>query len=191
LTIIQREVKNAMGLSQEILAGRKPWKELFKKHTFFTQDYKYYISVISTSKDKEAHNKWSGFVESKVRILVGLLERHDSIALARAFNKGYERTHRVKSRAETDEVQNGSLKYVIDTTEVAAEKPKAESAVAGAEADPSTIVKEEGVSDNSANGDSASQDVKMENGVGGDSNPAETDLYTLTHYIGVELAEGM
>jgi poly(A) polymerase len=123
-TVILQELERAGEITDGIMMGRRPWKDLFTKHTFFTEDFKYYISVTSTSKTKEAHKVWSGYVESKVRLLVQGLERHPSIAIARPFNKGYDRVHWCKNDAEIEQVQNGSLAHVMK------EKPEtAESTV--------------------------------------------------------------
>lgn len=66
LSIIKRELERASEMAQQIIDKRLPWKDLFAKHTFFTSDYKYYISVISASKVKDDQKLWSGLVESKV-----------------------------------------------------------------------------------------------------------------------------
>jgi poly(A) polymerase len=113
MTIIQRELRRGLEISEEIMVGKRPWSDLFVKHTFFTQGYRYYISVVSASKNKEAHKVWSGYVESKVRMLVQKLEQHSSIALAHAFNKGYDRRHLCKNDHEIEQVQEGSLEFVI------------------------------------------------------------------------------
>ncbi|CAK7565341.1 MAG: polynucleotide adenylyltransferase [Sporothrix epigloea] len=167
LTIIKRELEKASETAQMIMASRQPWKNLFVKHTFFTSDFKYYISVVSSSMDKELQNVWSGFVESKVRVLVQGLERHQSIALARAFNKGYERTHFCKTAAEVEAVQNGSLEYL-----------KKENATS--EGDEKTVATVEGEAANpvEANSDDGPESFEP------------TNVYTLTHYIGIELVEG-
>ncbi|KJZ76069.1 hypothetical protein HIM_04525 [Hirsutella minnesotensis 3608] len=112
MAIINRELQRGLELTENIMVGKRPWSDLFTKHTFFTADYKYYISVTTASKDKEAHKIWSGYVESKVRMLVQKLELHPSIALAHAFNKGYDRRHRCKSDEEIAQVQEGSLEYL-------------------------------------------------------------------------------
>ncbi|KAI8947329.1 Poly(A) polymerase central domain-containing protein [Xylaria longipes] len=161
-TIIQRELERGVELTDKILGSERPWKDLFVKHTFFTQDFKYYLAVIATSTTKEAHKIWSGFVESKVRILVGELERHSSIALARPFNKGFERQHLTKTDEEAAEVQSGSLVYVTEDEE---------------NTDDATVAKEE----NGTDGNADSQDQNI-------TQPRRT--YTTTHYIGLELAEG-
>ncbi|TRX88518.1 hypothetical protein FHL15_010557 [Xylaria flabelliformis] len=166
-TIIQRELERGVELTDKILGSERPWKDLFVKHTFFTQDHKYYLAVIATSTTKEAHKIWSGFVESKVRILVGELERHSSIALARPFNKGFERQHLTKTDQQAAEVQSGSLAYVTEDED---------------NSDDATVTKAENGTD--GNADSSDQKVTAEN----TTQPRRT--YTTTHYIGLELAEG-
>ncbi|TGJ84641.1 hypothetical protein E0Z10_g4092 [Xylaria hypoxylon] len=166
-TIIQRELERGVELTDKILGSELPWKGLFVKHTFFTQNHKYYLGVIATSTAREAYKIWSGFVESKIRILVGELERHPSVALARPFNKGFERQHLTQTDEESAEVQNGSLLYVA--------KDEEDFAFA-------TVAKEE----NGANSDADTQNPKVmvEDAI----QPRRT--YTTTHYIGLELAEG-
>lgn len=156
MTIINRELQRGLDLTEGIMMGKRPWSDLFVKHTFFTADYKYYISVTTASKDKEAHKMWSGYVESKVRVLVQKLELHPSIALAHAFNKGYDRRHRCKNDEEIAQVQEGSLDCLA---------PKDD-------ASPDTVEKQE----------------LAENGNG--SQPAaSTEVFTTTHYIGLQLVE--
>ncbi|KAH6604086.1 hypothetical protein Trco_007532 [Trichoderma cornu-damae] len=113
MTVIQRELRRGLEISEQIMVGKRPWSDLFVKHTFFTSGYRYYISVVSASKDKEAHKVWSGYVESKVRMLVQKLEQHPSIALAHAFNKGYDRRHLCKNDHEIEQVQEGSLEFMM------------------------------------------------------------------------------
>lgn len=145
LSIIKRELERASEMAQQIIDKRLPWKDLFAKHTFFTSDYKYYISVISASKVKDDQKLWSGLVESKVRMLVQGLDRHQSISIARVFNKGFERTHWCKNEDEMKLVEDGSTKFILkDDTESASEDKEAEG----------------------------------------------FKVYTMTHYIGIELEEG-
>lgn len=160
MTIINQELQRGLELTESIMVGKRPWSDLFVKHTFFTADYKYYISVTTASKDKEAHKVWSGYVESKVRMLVQKLELHQSIALARAFNRGYDRRHRCNNNAEIAQVQEGSLDYII--------KPD--------DTDTGT--------DNDATKQEPAEDGE------GSQPPFPTDVYTTTHYIGLELEKG-
>src|ERR1700712_1057166 len=80
MSVIEREFKRGGAIADQIMMGKTQWRELFAKHTFFTQGYKYYLSVISASTSKEEQLLWSGFVESKVRLLVAKVEDHASIA---------------------------------------------------------------------------------------------------------------
>ncbi|KAI9742577.1 MAG: polynucleotide adenylyltransferase [Claussenomyces sp. TS43310] len=129
--IILRELKRGGNITDQILTGKAPWKNLFSKHTFFTQGYKYYLSVVSASITEDAQLLWSGLVESKVRLLVSELEKHESISLAHPFNKGFERVHKCSREEEIEKAKRGSLVYQVnkipsDTADSAAngdEKP--------------------------------------------------------------------
>ncbi|PON21222.1 Poly(A) polymerase pla1 [Trichoderma gamsii] len=158
MTIIQRELRRGLEISEEIMVGKRPWSDLFVKHTFFTQGYRYYISVVSASKNKEAHKVWSGYVESKVRMLVQKLEQHSSIALAHPFNKGYDRRHLCKNDHEIEQVQEGSLEFVI---------------------------KDEGKDQKSEE-----KNPKLEENQDSSASTSPVEVYTTTHYIGIELEEG-
>jgi poly(A) polymerase len=109
--IIHRELKRGGNITDQIMMGKAQWKDLFVKHTFFTEGYKYYLSVISASTTRDAQNLWSGLVESKVRLLVVGLEGHPSIALAHPFNKGFERVHECKTDEEIEKAKSGSLDF--------------------------------------------------------------------------------
>lgn len=165
--IIQRELKRAGNITDQIMLGKAGWKDLFVKHTFFTRGYKYYLSVISASTTKEAQNLWSGCVESKVRLLVVGLEGHESIALAHPFNKGFERIHRCSSDEEIEKAKGGSLEFLIKddptATTDAILNPDGEAAI----------------NDEETNGDQK---------VNGDDRG--TTVYTTTFYIGLEMHEG-
>lgn len=207
MTVIQRELRRGFDITEKIITGKRPWSDLFIKHTFFTSGYKYYISVISTSKTQEAHNIWSGYVESKVRMLVQKLEQHPSIAMAHAFNKGYERRHRCKTSEEILQVQEGSMKYLAgpdtpSSNETSNNDPGNESTKREEE----PVIKQEG--DDAANGglastasktgnaDAKGEDKTPTNEENGNANstvtpPAQAiDIFTTTHYIGLELASG-
>ncbi|RSL59130.1 hypothetical protein CEP54_007407 [Fusarium duplospermum] len=195
MRVINRELQRALQISESIMVGKRPWSELFVKHTFFTQGYKYYISVISSAKTKESHKIWSGYVESKVRMLVQKLEQHPSIALAHAFNKGYERHHQCHSDTEIAAVQDGSLDHLC--TEKTEETPVAKSEPAVNElpikAEPeedNKLVKAEPETTES-DGVAKVEDVKSE--PSDEVKPVAagvTDVYTMTHYIGLELSGG-
>ena len=144
---------------KKIMESKVPWNALFDRHTFFTQDHRYYLNVISSSNNKDAALAWSGLVESKVRILVMKLEEQaDMIDLARPFIKGYERVHRVRSDTEAEEVKKGSVKYQIQETKTT-DETKEPTRVADA------------------------KDAKAQ--TNGTSEPQI--IYTTTFYVGIEL----
>ncbi|EFQ33262.1 uncharacterized protein GLRG_08406 [Colletotrichum graminicola M1.001] len=208
MTVIQQELQRGCDITDAIMLGRSPWSDLFVKHTFFTQGYKYYISVITSSTDKEAHKVWSGYVESKVRVLVQGLEQHQSIALAHAFNKGYERRHRCKNEEEVHQVQAGNMSFLVRDDEDHDTSPakdkietKAElSSIPGLKPDPDPVptlktepsdtiteVKEEGGSSATMQETPFAPVVKTELG---NKTAPPIEVFTTTHYIGLTLSEG-
>jgi poly(A) polymerase len=187
--VIIEELKRADALGQLILSGQRPWKDLFVKHTFFTQGFKYYLMVNCCSTNKASHKTWSGYVESKVRVLVQGVERHPSIALARPFTKGFERVHRCKSEADIDRVKAGDLCCVVNEREeekVPVDAEKARNGAAAADGQPDGEAETAGVDGEVQNG-TATGDP----GNGGERAGDETDtiIYTTTHYIGLGLHE--
>ena len=209
MVVIQQELQKGAQVTDEIMIGRRPWKDLFTKHTFFTDGFKYYLTVIASSRTKTAQNAWSGFVESRVRVLVNKLEMHQSIALARPFNKGYDREHRCKDNAQAEEViSGGSLAYVykppadgevkaengISAQEVKAEvKTEVKTEVQGEDGQKIKQEDSEGALPpldtytpaEPANGDGGAKDVPVKK-----EGPEEIELYTTNHYIGLQLADG-
>lgn len=187
MAIIQEELERGSEIAEKIMAGKTSWTELFEKHSFFTAGYKYYLAVIAASNTKEAHQVWSGFVESKVRVLVQGLERHQSIALAHAFVKGYERKHECHSEAAIEEVREGSLNYLVNKSR---ETEK-------------TLNKSTGVNDRivvtSEDNKATAGDLELaagEVGTNGAENnevtgPTKTEVFTTTFYIGLNLNEGV
>lgn len=162
--MILKELQRGFELSEQILAGKLAWKDLFAKHTFFTQGYKYYLSVISASTTKEAQMIWSGMVESKVRLLVAGIEWHDSIDYVQPFNKGFERVHRCRTEDDTELVKSGSLEF---------QAKDIPTVTTGHGPVPEAAVKDEAKKEES-----------------GTTDDEITMVYTTTHYIGLELLEG-
>ncbi|KAI1000622.1 Poly(A) polymerase [Podosphaera aphanis] len=163
-TILEKELKRGGDIADKVMSGKASWKDLFAKHTFFTHGYKYYLSVVSAGRTKESQLLWSGFVESKVRLLVNKLEYHPSIALAHPFNKGFMRVHRCRNEEEVDLVKNGSLKF--HATDIA------------------TMTTGHGLTIDAKSIDLANGETKD------DQKENVIFVYTATHYIGLELAEG-
>ena len=117
--IMMEEFLHADGIVRDVYAGKKTWASLFDRHSFFTKDHKYYLSVIAASRSKEADLTFSGLVQSKVRLLVqGIDEGQTGIELARPYTDGFERIHRCKNEDQVTEVTKGSLDYMIPASDV-------------------------------------------------------------------------
>lgn len=204
--IIQQEIERALDLTMEIMEGKRPWSDMFIKHTFFTKDYKYYMSVISASKTEEHQKIWSGWIESRVRLLVSKLERAPGILHARPFVKSFERRHRCTSE-QLHLVQDGSLDFLAppkkeSEPDEAAESTSKTAVDASGEksGDGASIVKENGdapVKDEGEQGNGATADRPAEasdaaaQSNGTDSSPPLMEVFTTTQYIGLELNPGM
>lgn len=172
-TIIVRELERGGDITDKIFTGQLQWKDLFAKHTFFTDDYKYYLSIIAVSRTKHAQVIWSGLVESKVRLLVSNLETQGSIEVARPFNKGFDRVHRCKDEDEIESVISGDLSFQAQDI-----KTETTDSVHN----PKHIAAAEGGAD----------DMKMPNDSGeiAAQNLESFLIYTTTYYIGIELVQG-
>ncbi|KAL9592789.1 MAG: hypothetical protein Q9179_006366 [Wetmoreana sp. 5 TL-2023] len=170
--VIIQELERGGDITDKISFGKLQWRDLFTKHTYFTQDYRYYLSIISGSTTKEAQASWSGFVESRVRLLVQSLESQGSIAVARLFNKGFAREHRCKDEDEIAAVLHGDMQYQatnVKTETTDSIKDPLHNAVAQGNADAALVA--------NGNGEPTTN--------GHEPHP----FYTTTYYIGIELAQ--
>ena len=170
--IILRELDRGGDICDQIFTSRLGWKDLFARHTFFVDGYKYYLSIVSCSRSKEAQSLWSGLVESKVRHLVSDIDYDENVSVAHPFNKGFDRVHRCTSEDEVRAVINGDLRYqaadIKTETTDAAKDPK-HAAAAGGDAD--GMVQPNGAADSDTKG-------------AGEI----TTLHTTTYYIGLQLS---
>jgi poly(A) polymerase len=117
--VMMKEFERADRIVRDVYAGQKPWKTLFGRHSFFTQDHKYYLSVVAASRSKEENSTFSGLVQSKVRLLVtGIDDGQTGIEVARPYTDSFERYHRCKTEEQIEEVNKGSLDYMISASEV-------------------------------------------------------------------------
>jgi poly(A) polymerase len=174
LSVITRELERGHQICTNIFDDKMQWKHLFEGHTFFTKDFKYYLSVVSGSLNEEAQGDWKGLVQSKVRRLIGSIEQsQENVAYARPFTKGYERVHRVKNDEEKDQVMQGSTKFQVSKTETVDEAQNVKQLSAEQTSldnidEPATKIE---------------KPDEKENGM--------TNIWTTTYYIGIELVPGM
>ncbi|KAF2218396.1 Poly(A) polymerase PAPalpha [Elsinoe ampelina] len=172
LGIMTRELARADQITTQIFNGQKQWKDLFEKHTFFTQDYKYYLTIISASKTKDAQQMWSGLVQSKVRRLVSGIEQSQAgVEIAHPYNKGFDRVHKVHNDDEREEVLQGSLKYQVEDIQTET-TDQANSVIQAAAAE-------------------GAENMKMPEGTNGstENDDGTSTIYTTSFYIGIELAK--
>lgn len=171
--IITRELKRGKDITDKIFMGQLQWKDLFNKHTFFTEGYKYYLSIIASSRTKDAQHVWSGLVESKVRLLVASLETQESIAVARPFNKGFDRVHHCHNEDEVNAVLNGDLKYQATNTKTeTTDDVNDPMHAAAAQGDAERMAMPNGNSELATNGES------------------KQTIYTTTYYVGLDIGQG-
>lgn len=87
--VILTEFNRGMNITDEIMLGRIPWDRLFEAPSFFYR-YRHFIVLLVNSQTADDHLEWCGLVESKVRLLIGNLERNPHIALAHVNPKCFE-----------------------------------------------------------------------------------------------------
>lgn len=80
-TIMQEEFKQGLAITDEIMVGKLTWEKLFEPPNFFGK-YNHFIVLLASSSSAEDQLEWVGLVESKVRHLIGNLERNIHITLA-------------------------------------------------------------------------------------------------------------
>ncbi|XP_006903743.1 PREDICTED: LOW QUALITY PROTEIN: poly(A) polymerase beta (testis specific), partial [Elephantulus edwardii] len=79
--VMVEEFKQGLAITHEILLSKAEWSKLFEAPNFF-QKYKHYIVLLASAPTEKQHLEWVGLVESKIRILVGSLEKNEFITLA-------------------------------------------------------------------------------------------------------------
>ncbi|XP_020709602.2 poly(A) polymerase type 3 [Athalia rosae] len=80
-TIMQGEFKSGLAITEKIMNGTATWDKLFEPPNFFG-GYRHYIVLLTSSLTSEDQLEWCGLVESKIRHLIGILERNPHITLA-------------------------------------------------------------------------------------------------------------
>ncbi|KAH7128490.1 Poly(A) polymerase-like protein [Dendryphion nanum] len=113
-SIMMEEFERADKVLAAIHSGKKTWIDLFERHTFFTKDHKYYLSVIAASRTKAADDVFAGLVQSKFRLLVKGIEDGDAgVERARPYMKGIDRVHRCENEDQIERVVQGNLDYQV------------------------------------------------------------------------------
>ncbi|XP_057319290.1 poly(A) polymerase type 3 isoform X2 [Microplitis mediator] len=87
-TIMQEAFESGLSATEEIIMGKASWDKLFEPPNFFCK-YKHYIVLLARSASAEDQLEWCGLVESKIRHLIGTLERNQHITLAHVNPEGF------------------------------------------------------------------------------------------------------
>ncbi|CAG61839.1 uncharacterized protein GVI51_L02057 [Nakaseomyces glabratus] len=117
--VILKELNRGIQVTNDIFAYKKTWADLFTKHDFFFQ-YKYYLTITAATRgDDEEHLKWSGLVESKLRLLTLKLETIPGIKLAHPFFKPFEAAYCYTDDQDAKTILNNHGSHI---TEKALEK---------------------------------------------------------------------
>lgn len=88
--VMQNEFKEGMEVTDEIMLGNAGWEKLFQTPNFFLK-YRHFIVLLVSSSNADDHLEWCGLIESKIRILIGNLERNQHINLAHVNPKCFEK----------------------------------------------------------------------------------------------------
>lgn len=71
------EFEKGLKITNAILKRDNPalsWRRLFKPFPFF-KAFTHYLMIVICSENAELHNRWGGFVESKLRLFINSLEK--------------------------------------------------------------------------------------------------------------------
>lgn len=91
--IIMSEFERGAEIMNQITIGKKNWGDLLERHDYFHR-YKFYLCIVAASElNDEDHLKWSGMVESRLRILVQKLEVTEGITVAHPYVKEFANTY--------------------------------------------------------------------------------------------------
>lgn len=102
--IILKELERGVEISSKISKGEASWSSLLERHRFF-HEYRFYLCVVAATKSSSSeHLKWSGMLESKLRLLVQKLEVTEGIKLAHPYVKAFEHAYVCSSDSEAQMV---------------------------------------------------------------------------------------
>ncbi|KAG5680694.1 hypothetical protein PVAND_010185 [Polypedilum vanderplanki] len=119
--VIQNEFKEGMEITDEIMLGKADWDKLFQPPNFFTK-YRHFIVLLVSSATADDHLEWCGLIESKIRILIGNLERNQHINLAHVNPKCFEKSTGSAKEKGTTAVNKQPTAVISEKNENESEK---------------------------------------------------------------------
>lgn len=87
--ILLGELKRGYDACQQILQDKADWDSVFETNNFFAI-YKHFIMLSCISTVEEKSLEWRAYVESKLRLLLAVLEKNNSIDLAHVNPKCFD-----------------------------------------------------------------------------------------------------
>lgn len=96
--VITSEFKRAITVVNSIMDNGASWNTLFTNDIFF-ETYQHYLQVVVSSNHIDTIVQWSGYIESRLRLLVTKLEAHPDVLLAHPYPKGYNYHHPCENKA--------------------------------------------------------------------------------------------
>eukprot|EP01113_Clastostelium_recurvatum_P030799 TRINITY_DN3779_c0_g1_i5.p1 TRINITY_DN3779_c0_g1~~TRINITY_DN3779_c0_g1_i5.p1 ORF type:complete len:778 (-),score=207.32 TRINITY_DN3779_c0_g1_i5:190-2523(-) len=88
LRLMKEEFTRANAELSASTVGAAQWTSLFEKACFF-QRYKHYLQIDVMATNEEEHRVFEGWVESRLRILIGLLEKTTNVQYAHPYTKSF------------------------------------------------------------------------------------------------------
>ncbi|KAF7721334.1 polynucleotide adenylyltransferase [Apophysomyces ossiformis] len=113
--IVLGEFKKAARIIDKIMVGVAPWTSLFEEQSFFSI-YRHYLQIIVSSDDLDRQRKWAGWVESRLRRLLLMLESVDAIALVHPCVDSFDTESFCINDAEVQDVVHGKAKLTESET---------------------------------------------------------------------------
>ena len=87
-SIVVAELNRGHELMTKILEGKATWDDLFQPAKFF-DEYNHFIAVRSSAASPKELAEWSGFIQSRLRLLVSGVESCPQISVAHPLEKSY------------------------------------------------------------------------------------------------------
>lgn len=87
--VIISELERGLAIAEDIIMSKANWDKLFEAPSFFYK-YRHFIVLLVSSQTADDHLEWCGLVESKIRYLIGNLERNQFISLAHVNPKCFD-----------------------------------------------------------------------------------------------------
>lgn len=179
LAVMTSEFARGSEIMIKIEQGLATWSDLFVKSDFFHR-YRHFFQILAISESQEEHRVWSGFVESKIRILMNKLEMEPNIAVAPPFTETFEQNVQVDILDPSDpgKVRNFSIDQVISAHFHDPQK------ATGVMADKSTTATSTSTSTVANTPTTSTTSTSTSN----PSSQAHKTIYTTAFYIGLGIA---